>query len=136
MKTFDVQSVEIDAPPDVVFDYLARPETLPEWTRAFLEVRGGRATMATPNGRVEVELTIEAARAQRTVDWFMRFPDGSRGRAHSRVVPGAQGRSIYSFVLMAPPVPLERLEGALDAQSRTLARELEELRARLAGRNL
>lgn len=132
MKTFDVQSVELEVPAEVAFEYLARPETLPEWTHAFREVRDGGATLATPSGSVQVELTIEAALAQGTVDWFMRFPDGSRARALSRVVPGAEGRSIYTFVLLAPPVPLERLEGALAEQSRTLTRELEMLRARLA----
>ncbi len=134
MKTFDVQSVELDVSAETAFDYLARPETLPEWTHAFHEVRPGRATLATPRGSVEVELAIETARAQGTVDWYMRFPDGSRARALSRVVPGAEGRSIYSFVLLAPPVPLERLEGALAEQSRILARELDTLRARFAGR--
>jgi len=134
MKTFEVQSVEIEAPPEVVFDYLVRPETLPEWTHALREVRADRATLATPGGSVEVELTIEAARAQGSVDWFLRFPDGSLARAHSRVVPGAEGRSVYRFVLLAPPVPLERIEGALAEQSRTLTRELETLRARFARR--
>lgn len=130
MKTFDVQSIEIEAPADEVFDFLARPETLPEWTHAFRDVKGARATMATPNGSVEVELRVEAARVQGSVDWFMRFPDGTVARAHSRVVPGGEGRSVYSFVLLAPPVPLEQLEGALAEQSKTLARELETLRRR------
>lgn len=89
-------------------------------------------TLATPNGELEAQLTIEAARAQGTVDWFIRFPDGGLARAHSRVVPGGEGRSIFSFVLPAPPLPLERLEGALEQQSRTLARELEALRSRFA----
>ena len=134
MKTFDVQSVELEAPAEEAFQYLARPDTLPEWTHAFREVRDRRATLATPSGSVEVELAMETARAQGTVDWFLRFPDGSRARALSRVVPGAEGRSIYSFVLVAPPVPLERLEGALAEQSRILTRELETLRGRFARR--
>lgn len=132
MKTFEVQSVEIEAPAAVVFDYVARPETLPEWTRAFRDVRGSRAVLATPSGSVEVELRVESARAQGSVDWFIRFPDGSLARAYSRVVPGAEMRSIYSFVLLAPPVPLERLEGALAEQSKTLAEELQALRGHFA----
>jgi hypothetical protein len=43
-------------------------------------------------------------------------------------------RSIYTFVLEAPPVPLERLEGALAEQSRILIKELATL-ARRIGEN-
>ena len=77
---------------------------------------------------------VEAARAQGCVDWFMRFPDGTLARAYSRVVAGAEGRSIYSFVLLAAPMPLEQLEGALAEQSQTLTRELERLRRRFASK--
>jgi hypothetical protein len=37
MRTFDVQSIELEAPARTVFDYLSRPETLPE--RAMLFAR-------------------------------------------------------------------------------------------------
>jgi hypothetical protein len=43
-------------------------------------------------------------------------------------------RCIYTFVLKAPPVPLERLEGALAEQSRILTTELATL-VRLLGDN-
>ena len=43
----------------------------------------------------------------------------------------AGDRSVYSFVLMAPPVPLEALEGALSTQMAVLAQELQTLKARL-----
>jgi hypothetical protein len=58
---------------------------------------------------------------------MMTFPDGSVARAYSRLV-GNGGKCIYSFVLMAPPVPLEQLEGALEQQSRILREELDTLR--------
>ena len=45
----------------------------------------------------------------------------------------ARGTCIYSFVLHAPPVPLERLEGALDAQRIALREELAELKGLLEG---
>ena len=35
MRTFDVQSIELDVPPAEAFRYLANPATLPEWTHAF-----------------------------------------------------------------------------------------------------
>jgi hypothetical protein len=61
----------------------------------------------------------------------MTFPDGAVGTAWSRVTPDGEDRAIYSFVLMAPPVPLELLEGALTEQMGILAGELAELKTLL-----
>jgi hypothetical protein len=44
------------------------------------------------------------------------------------VTPDGGSGSIYCFVLMAPPVPLEAIEGALEAQRKTLAAELARLK--------
>lgn len=131
MQDFDVQTVELAAPFDVAFRYVADPRTLPEWTHAFRSVSDGRATLATPKGAVDVRLEVNASRETGTVDWVMTFPDGSVGRAFSRLVDRG-GRSLYSFVLLAPPVPLELVEGALAEQSRTLREELAALQRRLA----
>ena len=129
MKTYDVQTIEINAPFDRVFGYIADARKLPEWTNAFKSVSNGRAVMETPNGSVEIELAVQVARSQGTIDWIMTFPDGSVARAYSRVVAADKERSLYSFILMAPPVPLEQLEGALEAQSHILREELAKLGA-------
>jgi hypothetical protein len=131
MKDFDVQTVELAARFDDAFRYLADPLTLPEWTHAFRSVSGGRAKLATPRGAVEVGLEVRASREAGTVDWIMTFPDGSVGRAFSRVIDRGD-RSLFSFVLLAPPVPLEHVEGALAEQSRTLREELAMLQRKLA----
>ena len=128
MKTFDVQSIELEVPSRQAFAYLADPARLPEWTSAFARVQNGRALLRTPAGETEIGLAVEAHEAAGTVDWKMSFADGSVAMAYSRLVPSAGERCIYSFVLMAPPVPLEQLEGALAVQSRTLGEELRELR--------
>ena len=133
MRTFDVQSIELDAPLPVAFRYLADPANLPEWTHAFRAADGRQATMATPRGEVRVGLRVSASEAHGTIDWIMTFPDGSAAKASSRLVPHG-AKSIYTFVLEAPPVPLEELEGALAEQSRTLAGELARLATLLAGR--
>jgi hypothetical protein len=131
MKDFDVQTVELPAPFDVAFRYVSDPGTLPEWTHAFRAVVDGRATLTTPRGAVDVGLEVRASRDTGTVDWVMTFPDGSVGRAYSRLV--ARGdRTLFSFVLLAPPVPLEQVEGALADQSRALRDELRTLQAKLA----
>ena len=128
MKTFDVQSVEMKVASDRAFAYIADPSRLPDWTSAFASVRGGRALLRTPNGQVEIDLAVDARADAGTVDWRMTFPDGSVANAYSRLVPVAGGRCVYSFVLTPPPVPLEQLEGTLEAQSRTLAKELRKLK--------
>ena len=61
MRDFDVQSIEIAAPLEQAFRYVADPRTLPEWTHAFRSVSNGRATLATPKGSVEVGLDVRAA---------------------------------------------------------------------------
>lgn len=128
MKTHDVQSVSIAKPCAEVFAYIAEPANLPNWTNAFKSADAQSAELVTPNGAVPIRLETRASARQGTIDWIMTFPDGSVGAAYSRVTEEAPDRAIYSFVLMAPPVPLELLEGALEAQKTTLARELVSLR--------
>jgi hypothetical protein len=134
MKTFDLQGVEINAPFDDAFAYLADPQNLPRWTAAFKRVSDGRAVMQTETGSVEVALAVNSSREHGTVDWRITFPDGTVASAYSRLVDKG-GSCVYSFVLMAPPVPLEHLEGALEQQSQTLREELISLCSQLEGRD-
>jgi len=83
--------------------------------------------MATPAGTVEIELKVNSSPAQGTIDWRMKFPGGTEGIAYSRLVRQSNGQCIYSFVLLAPPVPLEQLEGALNQQHAILKEELVKL---------
>jgi hypothetical protein len=129
MKTFDVQAIEIDAKAARVFEFVREPRNLPRWTQAFKSVDGDHALLETPNGAVDIRLETHANAPAGTVDWVMKFADGSVGNAESRVTGTTHGTSIYSFVLHAPPVPLEQLEGALDAQRVTLAKELVQLKS-------
>jgi hypothetical protein len=78
---------------------------------------------------MDVELTVEANASSGTVDWRLGFPDGSVGVAQSRVTDTTRGTCIYSFVLHAPPVPLEQTEGALEAQRAILQTELATLKS-------
>lgn len=129
MRTFDLQGIELDVPSTHAFAFIADPGRLPEWTRAFASVNGARALLRTPGGEVEIGLEVRASAEEGTIDWRMAFPDGSVATAYSRVVPIGADACLYTSTLTAPPVPLEQLEGALDAQSRTLAEELAKLKA-------
>ena len=134
MKTFDVQGIELNVPHDQALAFIADAAQLPKWTNAFATVSPGRAVLRTPAGEVDIDLAVETSPQQGTVDWRMTFPDHSVATAFSRVVATGRDRCIYTFVLTPPPVPLEQLEGALEAQSRTLAEELRKLKAILEHR--
>jgi hypothetical protein len=128
MKTFDVQGIDLQAPQKRAFSYIADPIHLPQWTSAFASVANGRAVMRTPNGEIEIDLAVRSSEEQGTIDWVMAFPDGSVATAFSRIVKLDSKSCVFTFVLTPPPVPLEQLEGALEAQSRTLAEELQSLK--------
>ena len=129
MRMFDVQGIEIAAPHFKVFEYLRDPANLPRWAHAFVSAHDGQARLETPGGAVDVGLSVSANADAGTVDWRLAFPDGSVGLAQSRVTATTRGTCIYSFVLHTPPVALEQVEGALEAQSVTLRSELATLKA-------
>ena len=128
MRLFDVQGIEIGAPRARVFEFIRNPANLPQWAQAFRSVHDGKARLETPRGAVDLRLDVLADENCGTVDWQMEFPDGSVGIAQSRVTETTRSTCIYSFVLHAPPVPLEQVEGALDAQRVTLQSELATLK--------
>jgi hypothetical protein len=128
MRMFDVQGIEIRAPLAKVFDFVREPRNLPRWTQAFETADDQRGRLQTPAGAVDVALKTVADARSGTVDWRMEFAEGSVGLAQSRITETTRGTCIYSFVLHAPPVPLEQVEGALAAQRVTLRKELDTLK--------
>ena len=129
MRMFDVQGVEIVAPRAKVFEFLREPSNLPQWAHAFVSAGAGRARLETPAGAVEVCFDVSTPRETGTLVTELAFPDGGVGLAQSRVTETARGTCIYSFVLHAPPVALEHVEGALDAQRALLQSELATLKS-------
>ena len=129
MRMFDVQGIEINGPRERVFDFLREPANLPKWAHAFVSAENGRARLQTPAGAVDVGLKVTADGHTGVVDWRLEFADGNVGVAQSRVTDTTRGTCIYSFVLHAPPVALEQVEGALDVQRVALTSELAALKA-------
>ena len=124
-KNYDVQNIEIKATPDVVYNFLAEPTNVPKWALGFSEVNGETAVMETPNGKMKIGMKMNCHTELRTIDSIMTMPDGSIGKAFSRITENDDGASsIFTFILMAPPVPLEELEGTLEEQKKQLAEEL------------
>jgi hypothetical protein len=129
MRTFDVQGIEIMAARQKVFEFVREPGNLPRWADAFVAAGGGRARLETAAGAVDIVLDVSADDETGIVDWRLVFPDGGVGIAQSRVTETTRGTCIYSFVLHAPPVALEQVEGALEAQRATLRSELATLKS-------
>jgi hypothetical protein len=127
-KNFSVQSVLIDSPVDKVFNFISNPSNLPLWTEAFKKADHNSALLVTPSGELQIGLETKYNVELGTIDWFMKLPDGNVGKAFSRVVENPDGRSIYSFILLAPPVPIEELEGTLREQEIILDKELRKLK--------
>ncbi|HAS43839.1 MAG TPA: hypothetical protein DCS93_25380 [Microscillaceae bacterium] len=135
-KNFDVQSIAIQANPAKVFDFIAEPTNVPKWAKGFSEVNGQTALMETPQGKMKIGMQMQVNKALGTIDTIMTMPDGSIGKAFSRVTENDGGQAaIFSFVLMAPPVPLEELEGTLEQQKVQLAEELQILKGILENNN-
>ncbi len=128
MKNFDVQSIEINTPYKTAFDYISNTLNLPKWTNAFSSINGTLAILNTQRGSVEIELKTLSSREFGTVDWYMTMPNGDIGKAFSRIVDNGLNSSIYSFILLAPPVKLEELEGSLEQQKALLKEELKKLK--------
>ena len=126
MKNFDVQSAFINASFEKVFNYIANPENLPKWTKAFASADSKKAVLSTPNGQLEVGLEVKTSKELGVIDWHMTMPDGSIASAYSRVTPNGKA-SVYTFVLMAPPGPIEQVEGTLKQQMGILQEELQNL---------
>src|SRR5262245_28440670 len=129
MRMFDVQGIEIMAPAAKVFEFVKQPVNLPQWAHAFVSATDDRARLETPHGVVDIGLHVSADAESGVVDWRLSFPDGAVGIAQSRVTETTRGTSIYSFVLHAPPVALEEVEGALEAQRTLLQSELAALKS-------
>ena len=129
MRRFDVQGIEILAPRHKVFAFVREAGNLPQWTHAFVSAGDGRARLKTPGGPIDIALDVSQNAEAGTVDWRLRFPDGGVGIAQSRVTETTRETCIFSFVLHAPPVALEQIEGTLDAQIATLRAELVKLKS-------
>lgn len=126
MKNYDVQSIGLHIDATKAFQFISNPQNLPQWARAFKRADHKSALLETPQGQLEIKLEVKKDALAGTIDWYMTMPNGDVGKAFSRIVPNGK-ESIFAFFLLAPPVPLEHLEGALNEQMKILDSELKQL---------
>ena len=129
IENYVVRSVKINVSAERAFAYVASPFNLPLWTNAFKKADDKTALMVTPNGDLPIGLKTKTNKEAGSIDWYMTMPDNSVGKAYSRIVPSDDTSCVFSFILLAPPMPLEELEGTLSQQSIILAKELQKLSA-------
>ena|SRR5215216_6068850 len=120
----------LDAPRDVVFDYLSRIENLPQWATDFaheLKYEEGKAKVV--NGLGEFYFRIDADARSGVIDMYAGPAEDDLALFPTRVVGLPGGKSAYSFTMFkAPGMPDELFE----SQYESLRREFDNIRARFA----
>jgi len=120
----------LDAPKNVVFDYLSRVENLPDWATDFaheLKYQDGKSKVVNRLG--EFYFAIEADRDTGVIDMYAGPTEDELAVFPSRVVPLGEGKSAYSFTMFkAPGMPDELFE----SQYESLRREFDNIRGRFA----
>ena len=93
----DTQTITIRAAYDEVFNYIANPERLPEWSPEFAPVmrRDGERWLIV-RGTREVELKVATNAQWGLIDFHTEMVPGVPSVAYSRVVPNGLG-SEYIF---------------------------------------
>jgi hypothetical protein len=123
----------LDAPKEVVFDYLSQVENLPEWATDFareLKYVDGKAKVV--NGLGEFYFRIEADAATGVIDMYAGPAEDELALFPTRVVPLDDGRSAYSFTMFkAVGMPDELFE----SQYESLRREFDNIRGRFAAQH-
>jgi hypothetical protein len=127
MRSETVTTV-LEAPQDVVFDYLSKVENLPEWANEFareLEWRGGEAFVV--NGLGEFLFRIEADKETGVIDMLAGPSANELAVFPTRVVPLADERSAFTFTMFQGP---EMPDELFESQYASLQREFGNIEAR------
>ncbi len=120
----------LDAPKDLVFDFLSRIDNLPDWATDFaqeLKYEDGRAKVV--NGLGEFYFRIDADATTGVIDMYAGPSEQELALFPTRVVPLGEAKSAYSFTMFkVPGMPDELFE----AQYESLRREFDNIRGRFA----
>jgi hypothetical protein len=112
----------LDAPQEVVFEYMADVERLPEWATEFArQMRREGDDVKVVNGLGEFFFTIRADRASGVIDMFAGPTKDAMAVFPTRAVALPDGRTAYSFTMFQTPGMTDEL---FDAQHASLQREL------------
>ena|SRR5881296_4548695 len=127
----DTQTITIDADPREVFQFVARPENLPQWARAFCQAirpDGDVWVVSSPQGEVRVRYRTELALG--VIDFYLSPAPGIEALAASRVLPNGNGAEYVFTQFQTPGMP----DDVFTRQVHALREELVILKSRLEGR--
>jgi hypothetical protein len=120
----------LDAPKDIVYDYISRVDNLPDWATEFareLKYADDRAKVVNRLG--EFYISIESDRGTGVIDMYAGPTEDDLALFPTRVVPLGVDRCAYSFTMFkAPGMPDE----LFDSQYESLRREVDNIRRRFA----
>ena len=100
----ETHALELNAPADRVFEFLAKVENLPKWAVAFcrgLEKRDGRWWVKTPEGDVTVK--FDADRRTGAIDMYAGPTPEHQMLYPTRVIGLPGGRSLFLFTVIQYP---------------------------------
>jgi hypothetical protein len=120
----------LDAPKDIVFDYLSSLDNLPDWATDFAqELKYVDGKVKVVNGLGEFYFSIEADRDTGVIDMYAGPTEEELALFPTRVVSLGEEKSAYSFTMFkAPGMPDELFE----SQYESLRREFDNIRGRFA----
>jgi hypothetical protein len=121
----DTQTLIVDTPKEVLFDFLATPENLPKWAVKFCHaIRPRDKTSWWVQGCMgEIPIRFSTDPVSGVIDYHMPAPTGE-GVIPSRVVP-VGNRSAYVFTQFQPP---GMADDAFQEQVEALKEELQVLK--------
>lgn len=127
MRSETVTTV-LEAPQDVVFEYLSKIENLPDWATEFareLKWRDGESVVV--NGLGEFVFRIQADQETGVIDMLAGPTPDELALFPTRVVPLPGDRSAFTFTMFQGP---EMPDELFESQYRSLQREFENIEAR------
>jgi hypothetical protein len=120
----------LEAPKEVVFDYLSKVENLPDWATEFaqeLRYKDGKAKVI--NGLGEFFVRIDADPNTGVIDMYAGPTEDELALFPTRVVPLGADQSAYSFTMFkATQMP----DALFESQYESLRREFDNIRGRFA----
>jgi uncharacterized protein YndB with AHSA1/START domain len=128
LRNVRIVHVNIHAPPERVYDFVADPQNLPRWAPNFghaITRDGDGWTMHTAQGPVGVRFAPPNALG--VLDHWVTLPDGGELHNPVRVVPNEAG-SVLTFTLFQQD---GWSDAQLDADAALVQADLERLRALL-----
>lgn len=129
---FDTRSVTIEAPPSVVFGFVADPQNLPSWAVGFCRSirRDEHDGWVVTTASGEIAMRYETNEPAGTIDFRFSPEDGIEVTAFSRVVPNGHGSEYVFTQYQFDGMPNDVFEG----QIRALEAELQVLRGLIHAR--